>query len=139
MLVGALADAGTDQHSLISALATLGTDANLRFEKVKRCGIGATKFHVETAETSKHRHLPYILKMIGGAAALSDCVKQNASAVFQRLGEAEAAVHQVPIEKVHFHEVGAVDSIIDIVGACLAFDLLGVDTIISSPLNLGSG
>ena len=60
-------------------------------------------------------------------AALPDRVKQNASAVFQRLGEAEAAVHQVPIEKVHFHEVGAVDSIADIVGACLAFDLLGVD------------
>ena len=61
------------------------------------------------------------------------------SAVFQRLGEAEAEVHQVPIEKVHFHEVGAADSIADIVGACLAFELLGVDTIVCSPLNVGSG
>ena len=138
MLVGALADAGADHRGLISALDSLATQAALRFEPVKRCGIAATKFHVDTVETRTHRHLPHILKMIG-AAALPDRVKQNASAVFQRLGEAEAAVHQVPIEKVHFHEVGAVDSIIDIVGACLAFDLLGVDTIVSSPLNLGSG
>ena len=139
MLVGALADAGADRHSLVSALDSLGTQAALRFEQVKRCGIAATKFHVDTVETRTHRHLPHILKMINAAAALPDRVKQNASAVFQRLGEAEAAVHQVPIEKVHFHEVGAVDSIIDIVGACLAFDLLGVNTIVSSPLNLGSG
>lgn len=139
MLVGALADAGADRERLISSLHSLGTDAVLRFEPVKRCGVGATKFHVEATETRKHRHLPHILKMIESAALLPDRVKQNASAVFQRLGQAEASVHQVPIEKVHFHEVGAVDSIIDIVGACLAFDLLGVTTIVSSPLNLGSG
>jgi uncharacterized protein (TIGR00299 family) protein len=138
MLVGALADAGADQKSLVSSLHSLGTEATLRFEAVKRCGIAATKFHVDCVETRKHRHLPRILKMIDGAE-LPDRVKQNASAVFQRLGEAEAGVHQVPIEKVHFHEVGAADSIIDIVGACLAFDLLGVWTIVSSPLNLGSG
>src|SRR5439155_6789854 len=123
---------------LVSALDSLGTGAGLRFEPVKRCGIAAIKFHVETADSRTHRHLPQILKMIG-AADLPERVKQNASAVFQRLGEAEAAVHQVPIEKVHFHEVGAADSIIDIVGACLALDLLGVDTVVSSPLNLGSG
>src|ERR1700704_1922061 len=139
MLVGALADAGADRQSLISALASLGTDATLRFEQVKRCGIAATKFHVDTVETKKHRHLPHILKMIDAATALPDRVKQNASAVFQRLGEAEAAVHQVPIEKVHFHEVGAADSIIDIVGACFALNQLGVDSLVCSPLNLGSG
>ncbi len=138
MLVGALADAGADRERLVSSLHSLGTEATLRFEAVKRCGVGATKFHVDAVETRKHRHLPHILKMIHDAA-LPDRVKQNASAVFQRLGEAEAGVHQVPIEKVHFHEVGAVDSIIDIVGACLAFDLLGITTIVSSPLNLGSG
>jgi uncharacterized protein (TIGR00299 family) protein len=138
MLVGAFADAGADRPSLLSALDSLGTGAALRFEQVKRCGIGATKFHVDVVETRSHRHLPAILKMIA-AATLPDRVKQNASAVFQRLGEAEAQVHQVPIEKVHFHEVGAADSIIDIVGACLALNLLGVDTLVSSPLNLGSG
>src|SRR5205823_5725627 len=128
-----------DRQSLVSALDSLETGAALRFEQVKRCGIAATKFHVDTVETRTHRHLPHILKMIDAASALPPRVKQNASAVFQRLGEAEAAVHQVPIEKVHFHEVGAADSIIDIVGACLALDLLGVDTVVSSPLNLGSG
>jgi uncharacterized protein (TIGR00299 family) protein len=65
--------------------------------------------------------------------------KRDAIAVFQRLGEAEAQVHQVPIEKVHFHEVGAADSIADIVGACVAFDLLGVESIVCSPINVGSG
>ena len=139
MLVGALADAGADQPSLISALDSLGTGASLRFDHVKRCGIAATKFQVDVAQTHSHRHLPHILKMIDTASSLPARVKQNASAVFQRLGEAEAAVHQVPIEKVHFHEVGAADSVIDIVGACLALDLLGVDTVVSSPLNLGSG
>jgi len=138
MLVGALAGAGADRQSLVSALDSLGTGAALRFEEVKRCGIGATKFHVDAAETKTHRHLPNILKMID-AGALPDRVKQNASAVFRRLGEAEAAVHRVPIEKVHFHEVGAVDSIIDIVGACLALELLDIDTLVCSPLNLGSG
>jgi uncharacterized protein (TIGR00299 family) protein len=138
MLVGALADAGADQEKLVSQLHSLGTEATLRFEKVKRCGIGATKFHVDCVETRRHRHLPHILKMIE-AAALPDRVKQNASAVFQRLGEAEAGVHKVPIEKVHFHEVGAADSIIDIAGACLAFDLLEIEAIVCSPLNLGSG
>jgi hypothetical protein len=70
---------------------------------------------------------------------LPGAVKQNASAVFQRLGEAEAKVHGIPLAQVHFHEVGAADSICDIVGACAAFDLLGVHTIHSSPLNVGSG
>ena len=139
MLVGALAGAGADRQALVSALDSLGTGAAMRFEEVKRCGIGATKFHVDTVETRSHRHLPHILKMIEAAPALPERTKRNASAVFRRLGEAEAAVHQVPIEKVHFHEVGAADSIIDIVGACLALDLLGVDTLVCSPMNLGSG
>lgn len=138
MLVGALADAGADREAIIDAIAALGTGASLSFEKVKRCGISATKFHVAATETHRHRHLSHILKMID-AAALPDRVKQNAAAVFRRLGEVEAAVHNVPVEKVHFHEVGAVDSIADIVGACAGFDLLGIDIIVSSPLNLGSG
>ena len=138
MLVGALADAGADSAAIADALGSLGTGASVSFEKVKRCGIAATKFHVRIEEASKHRHLSGILKMIE-AAAFPDRVKQNASAVFRRLGEAEAAVHNVPIEKVHFHEVGAADSIADIVGACLGFELLGIQAIHSSPLNLGSG
>ena len=138
MLVGALADGGADSAAITDGLRSLHSGASVSFEKVKRCGIAASKFHVHVDEPQKHRHLSGILKMIE-AAALSGRVKQNASAVFQRLGEAEAAVHQVPIEKVHFHEVGAVDSIADIVGACLGFELLGAEVIYSSPLNLGSG
>jgi pyridinium-3,5-bisthiocarboxylic acid mononucleotide nickel chelatase len=138
MLVGALADAGADSSAIIDALCSLAPGAAVSFEKVKRCGIAASKFHVRVEEVPTHRHLSGILKMIAGAS-LPDRVKQNANAVFQRLGEAEAAVHQMPIEKVHFHEVGALDSIADIVGACLGFELLGVDEIHSAPLNLGSG
>jgi len=138
MLVGALADAGADQQALVCALETLGTGATFRFEKTKRAGVAATKFHVLGGEARAHRHLPQILRMID-AADLPQRAKRDASAVFRRLGEAEAAVHGVPVEKVHFHEVGAVDSIADIVGACLGFALLNVDEIHCSPLNLGSG
>ncbi len=138
MLVGALADAGADTAAITDALRSLHSGASVSFEKVKRCGIAASKFHVHVDEPQKHRHLSGILKMIE-SAILPDRVKQNASAVFRRLGEAEAAVHQVPVEKVHFHEVGAVDSIADIVGACLGMELLGAEGVYSSPLNLGSG
>jgi pyridinium-3,5-bisthiocarboxylic acid mononucleotide nickel chelatase len=93
---------------------------------------------VAVAETHAHRHLAHILKLIE-KAALPEPARQNAAAVFERLGEVEAAVHQMPIERVHFHEVGAADSICDIVGACMAFELLGVTAIVSSPLNVGSG
>ncbi|HKW96490.1 MAG TPA: nickel pincer cofactor biosynthesis protein LarC [Bryobacteraceae bacterium] len=138
MLVGALADAGADVCAITEALHSLATEAAVSFEKVKRCGIAATKFQVKVNEPAKHRHLSGILKMIEGAA-LPGPVKRNATAVFERLGEAEAKVHNVPVEKVHFHEVGAVDSIADIVGACLGFHLLGVEAVHSSALNLGSG
>jgi uncharacterized protein (TIGR00299 family) protein len=138
MLVGALADAGADQAAIVDAIASLETGAVLSFERVKRCGIAATKFHVDVQEAHAHRHLSHILKMIE-KAALPERAKQNAAAVFQRLGDAEAAVHQVPVEHVHFHEVGAADSIADIVGACVAFELLGVTSIVSAPLNVGSG
>ncbi|MBI1791155.1 MAG: LarC family nickel insertion protein [Acidobacteria bacterium] len=138
MLVGALADAGADQGRLAAALDSLGTGAAVSFERVTRRGIAATKFHVAGVEQKKHRHLSAILKMIEGAA-LSSRAKQNAAAVFQKLGEAEAAVHRMPVEKVHFHEVGAADSIADIVGTCVGFDLLGVDEIVCAPVNVGSG
>ena len=138
MLVGALADAGADQSAITDAIASLQIGASVSFEKVKRRGIGATKFHVAVETQKAHRHLSHIVKIIQ-AANLPERAATNALAVFQRLGEAEASVHQVPIEKVHFHEVGAADSIADIVGACLAFHLLDVDRIVCSPINVGSG
>ena len=138
MLVGALVDAGADPAAIAAAIASLDAGAVVSFEKVKRCGLGATRYRVKVEETQAHRHLAHIVKTIE-KAQLPPRAKQNAIAVFRRLGEAEAEVHQVPIEKVHFHEVGASDSIADIVGACLAFDLLDVDTVLCSPLNVGSG
>ncbi|HWC97826.1 MAG TPA: nickel pincer cofactor biosynthesis protein LarC [Candidatus Sulfopaludibacter sp.] len=138
MLVGALADAGADQTAIAGAIASLNAGAAVSFEKVKRAGIAATKYRVSIEESKTHRHLHHIVKMIE-AGDLTPRARQNSIAVFKKLGEAEAAVHGVPIEKVHFHEVGAADSIADIVGACVAFDLLDVDTVACSPLNVGSG
>ncbi len=138
MLVGGLASAGADQAAIAGAIHSLDVGAEVSFEAVKRRGIGALKFHVKVAETTKHRHLRHILDVID-KAALPARTKAHASAVFQQLGEAEAAVHQVGIEKVHFHEVGAADSISDIVGACLALELLGVERIVCSAVNVGSG
>jgi len=138
MLVGALADAGAGQKVIVDAIASLETGAVVSFEKVKRAGIGATKYHVQVEEQHAHRHLSHIVKLIE-KADLSERARRDAVAVFRRLGEAEAEVHQVPIEKVHFHEVGAADSIADIVGAAVAFDQLGVSAIVCSPLNVGGG
>jgi pyridinium-3,5-bisthiocarboxylic acid mononucleotide nickel chelatase len=138
MLVGALADAGASEAAIAAAIGSMEIGAQVSFEKVKRRGIGATKFHVQAEETKKHRHLPHILRMIE-AAEMAAGAKRNAARVFQKLGEAEASVHRVPIEKVHFHEVGAADSIADIVGACLGLELLGVTAVACSAVNVGSG
>jgi uncharacterized protein (TIGR00299 family) protein len=138
MTVGALLDAGADWAALESALHSLNLGASFAVEKTKRKGIAASKFHVWSEDQKAHRHLPHIDKIIL-AGHLSDRAQKNALAVFRRLGEAEARSHAVPIEKVHFHEVGAVDSICDIVGACVALDLLDVDEVRSSRVNVGSG
>jgi hypothetical protein len=138
MTVGALLDAGADWPALRAALASLNLGATCRLEKTKRKGIAASKFIVEHEEQKKHRHLPHIEKIIS-AGELSVKARDNALAVFRRLGEAEATSHNVPIEKVHFHEVGAVDSICDIAGACVALDSLRVEEIYCSRINVGSG
>lgn len=138
MTVGALIDAGADSAALFAGLESLGAGARFSAEKVKRKGIAGTRFHVEHEDQKKHRHLPHIVKMIE-AAAISDRAKRDAIAIFNVLGAAEAQVHGVAIEKVHFHEVGAVDSICDIVGAAYGLDLLGVEAVYASPVNTGSG
>jgi uncharacterized protein (TIGR00299 family) protein len=138
MLVGAFADAGADQDVISRALMSLATGGSVAWERVQRGGISATKFRVSVDEPQKHRHLSGILKMIQ-AAELPDAVKVSSEKVFRVLAEAEAAVHGVSIEKVHFHEVGAVDSICDIVGACLALHLLNIERLYCSPINVGSG
>jgi uncharacterized protein (TIGR00299 family) protein len=138
MAVGALLDAGADWPTVESALRSLRLDAAFRLYKTKRRGIAASKFCVDFTEQKKHRHLPHIEKIIE-AGDLSAQAKSNALAVFRRLAEAESQTHDVPIEKVHFHEVGAVDSICDIVGACVALDSLKVSEIHCSRINVGGG
>ena len=138
MTVGALCDAGADWATLEASLRSLNLDAAFRLEKTKRKGMGASKFHVEGGEQKAHRHLPHIEKIIQAGEA-SERAKQNALAVFRKLGEAEAKSHDIPIEKVHFHEVGAVDSICDILGACVALDSLEVGEVYASRINVGSG
>jgi uncharacterized protein (TIGR00299 family) protein len=139
MTVGALVDAGASAAGVIDALESLSTGARFEVEKTRRNGLAASKFRVHlSAEPQKHRHLWHILAMID-RSGIPARAKQNASAVFQRLGEAESSVHGVAVEKVHFHEVGAADSIADIVGACVALDILDIDEVCSSAINVGSG
>ena len=138
MTVGALLDAGVPSGPVLEALRGLHIEADFQVEKTWRRGVAASKFRVAAKEAKAHRHLHHILNLIE-KSSLTNRAKQNASAVFSKLGEAEARIHGVPIEKVHFHEVGAVDSIADIAGACIAFDLLGVEEIHCSAINTGSG
>jgi len=144
MLLGALAAAGVPHAELSAVPAKLGLHhVELTFEQVKRCGIAATKAHVKIEQPGEghhhhHRSLSTILKMIA-AADLPQAAKDDASRVFQKLGEAEAAIHAMPIENVHFHEVGAEDSIVDIVAGCTGLLALNVDRLVCSPLDVGSG
>lgn len=139
MILGALVGAGLDPRALTEQLSLLGVSGyEISFEKVDRSGISATRARVSTAHEHAHRHLGDILKIIYGSN-LSDSVKDRAARVFSRLAEAEARVHDVPVERIHFHEVGALDAIVDVVGACIGFDLLGVGRFACSELHVGSG
>lgn len=139
MILGAMVAAGVDPQILRQQLSLLDLAGyNVEFETVDRSGIGATYAKVETKHEHAHRHLRDILKIISDSR-LSDGVKARATKIFTRLGEAEAHVHNVPLEKVHFHEVGALDAIIDVVGAAICFELLQIERFVSSPLHVGSG
>jgi uncharacterized protein (TIGR00299 family) protein len=139
MILGALVGAGVDPRQLLEGLSLLGVSGyEVSFDRVDRSGISATHARVRTAHEHAHRHLGDILKIINDSR-LGDGVKERASRVFARLAEAEARVHNVPVERIHFHEVGALDAIIDVVGACIGFELLGVERFVCSPLHVGSG
>lgn len=139
MLLGALVDAGVDLTVIQTGIDSLGIQVQLVREEVQRCGFRAAKIHVQHEPEHAHRHLHHITEMIDQAAAITVPQKELAKRIFTRLGEAEAKVHGTTIRKVHFHEVGAVDSIADIVGCAIGLDLLGVDRIVSSPIVTGSG
>ncbi|MBM7866027.1 nickel pincer cofactor biosynthesis protein LarC [Heliobacterium gestii] len=140
MWLGALVDLGVPWEELTEALQGLGVDGyELRRDVVISKGIRATKVNVILDERPQpHRHLRHVVEIIDGST-LADPVKEKAIRVFTRLAESEAKVHGCAVEKVHFHEVGAVDAIIDIVGTCWALAYLQVEEIFVLPLPLGSG
>ena len=139
MILGAMVAAGVDPNYLREQLSRLSVSGfTINFETVNRSGLSATYARVETAPEHKHRHFSDI-KQIIETSALSAAVKQRAVQIFTRLAEAEARVHNEPIDHIHFHEVGAVDAIVDVVGAAICFDTLRIDRFISSPLHVGSG
>ena len=139
MTLGALVDAGVAQSHLCEQLRGLDVPGwELTSEKVWKNGMSSTYVKVKTEDQSKHRSLSTILDILQ-KSQLSPRVREQASAIFRKLGEAEATVHGVPIEKIHFHEVGAVDAIVDIVGACIGFETLGIEQFVCSPLNVGGG
>lgn len=139
MILGAMVAAGVDPNYLREQLALLRVDGfNVDFETVNRSGLSATYARVETAHEHKHRHLSDI-KQIIESSGLSEPVKQRAVQIFTRLAEAEARVHNEPVDHVHFHEVGALDAIVDVVGAAICFDALKIERFVSSPLHVGSG
>ena len=154
MILGALIDAGVPFEAVQQALGSLAVDGyEIAADRVVKGGITAVKFRVSelppagvepatgggaAVPAHKHYHLKHIRAAID-RSALSDAGKARANRMFMRLAEAEAAIHGMPIEKVHLHEVGAIDSIIDIVGAVFALEWLGADRIVVSPMNVGGG
>jgi uncharacterized protein (TIGR00299 family) protein len=140
MTLGALVDAGVDLAAMQAGIDSLGlTPVKLVASEVKRHGFRGLKVKVEHEPEKAHRHLHHITERIDASIVLTAPQKDLAKRIFTRLGEAEAAVHGTTLRKVHFHEVGAVDSIADIVGAAVGLTLLGVDRIVCSPVPTGSG
>lgn len=142
MILGALLDAGLDFEALQNELRKLDISGyELAAEPVTRKGIGGTKLHVvlpQDGAPQPHRHVKDIRTIIE-SSSLCGRVKEQSLKVFSRLAEAEAKVHRTTVEKVHFHEVGAVDSILDIVGAIVGLEALGIDEVHCSELVTGSG
>jgi uncharacterized protein (TIGR00299 family) protein len=139
MMLGALIDAGVDIAQIQAGVDSLGLPS-CRFvaDTVSKCGFRATNVNVQYEPEHAHRHLHHITEMID-QSQLTTNQKDLAKRIFTKLGEAEAKVHGCSIEKVHFHEVGAVDSIADIVGTAIGWDLLGVDRIECSSIPTGTG
>jgi uncharacterized protein (TIGR00299 family) protein len=139
MILGALVDAGLPLASLRAELAKLPlTGYRLSARKVRRAGLSATQVRVTVAKEQPPRRLADILSIIEGGP-LPPADKEKGAAIFRRLAEAEAKVHGLPLAKTHLHEVGAVDAIVDVMGAVVGLRLLGVEELFTSALALGSG
>ncbi|MBI5187190.1 MAG: nickel pincer cofactor biosynthesis protein LarC [Nitrospinae bacterium] len=140
MLLGALIDLGFPLENLERAIAGLKIPGcSLKVERTKKKGISAVKFHVLVEQMERrHAHLKDVVGMIESSSA-SPGAKGLADRIFHRIAEAEAKVHGTSVDKIHFHEVGAVDSIVDVLGAAMAIDYFGFHEIIAGPVNTGSG
>jgi pyridinium-3,5-bisthiocarboxylic acid mononucleotide nickel chelatase len=139
MTLAALVDAGASAEQVQKGVQSLGLgEVRLRFEPTRRGSFRALKLHVEHPPEHAHRHLHHIERLIDHAE-LTSGARELALAMFRRLAEAEAEVHGVSVAKVHFHEVGAIDSIVDIVGTAVAWDSLGIVDAVCSPLPTGCG
>jgi uncharacterized protein (TIGR00299 family) protein len=139
MILGGLIAAGVDREVLQTELLKLGVpEFKLRIDTVDRSGISALHVKVEVPDEKAHRHLHHIEAIINGSS-LSQAVKERSLKIFHRLADAEAKVHGISVEKVHFHEVGALDAVIDIVGACIGFEMLAIEQFACSRIHVGSG
>lgn len=140
MTVAALIDVGVDFQAIRAGVESLGlTGVQLSTETVMRCGFRGTYLKIEHPEQHAHRHYQDICRIIDGATGVTQKQKELARRIFAVIGEAEARVHGTTLDKIHFHEVGAIDSIVDIVASAIGFDLLGADEIVSSPVPTGRG
>jgi uncharacterized protein (TIGR00299 family) protein len=138
MILGALVDAGAPLADLQRELDRLNLPVRLRSESINRSAVRGTRVLVETDDDSHSRTWSDIRSLIQ-ASTLGDSIKARSLAIFGRLANAEAKVHESDVERVHFHEVGGLDAIADICGACIALELLGVERVFSGPLRTGSG
>ncbi len=139
MILGALIALGVDRNELIEHLKMLDvSDFEIEVTTKNKSGISAVHAEVKTSDEKKHRHLRNIEKIINDSA-LSENVKKRAVEIFKNLAKAEAKIHGIELEKVHFHEVGAMDAIIDVVGACIGFEMLGIEKFVCSKIHVGSG
>lgn len=140
MAIGALLDAGLSFEALRTQLAALNISGYaLAAEKVKKHGIAGTKFHVDVHDPGPHHRRLRDIEAILRASRLEGQIQERALAVFARLAEAEAIIHHTAVDDVHFHEVGAVDSIVDITGTVIGLHTLGVQRVLASPVNVGAG
>lgn len=140
MNLGAMIDLGVDENYLRESLSKLKLDGwKLEVKREKRNGITGTRVTVNTTRHEHHHRHPADIEKIIGDSTLSTSIKKSASAIFREVAKAESKVHDIPYESVHFHEVGAVDSIIDIVGAAICYDRLGIEKVHISTIELGGG
>ena len=139
MILGALIALGVDKNELVSQIKLLDVgDFEIEFTTRDKSGISAVYADVKVPPEHAHRHLHTIEKIIGDSR-LPASIKEQAVKIFTRLAEAEAKIHGIAVEKVHFHEVGAMDAIVDVVGACVGFEILGIENFVCSKIHVGSG